>query len=93
MITVTERAKQELKRILADKVDMPQARLRLIANDHGGLGLGIDIEAPGDHVVEYEGSRVLIVEPGLAANLKGVTLDVEDNPEGSQLVIIISEKS
>ncbi|MBA7530585.1 hypothetical protein ES705_22793 [subsurface metagenome] len=91
MIDVTERARQELKRILSRKVDMPQARLRLIANDHGGLGLGIDIEAPGDQVVECEGSKVLIVEPRLAANLKGVTLDVDDNSEGAELVI--SEKS
>lgn len=91
MIDVTESARQELKRILFDKVDMPQARLRLIANAQGGLGLGIDIEAPGDHVVEYEGSRVLIVEPRLAANLKGVTLDVVNNSEGAELVI--SEKS
>ena len=87
MIDVTERARQELKKIATEKVDMPQARLRLIANDKGGLGLAIDIEASGDQVVDYQGSKVLIVEPRLAANLKGVTLDVDDTSEGAELVI------
>ena len=87
MIGVTESARQELKRILSAKVDMPQARLRLTARGQGQLGLGIDIEMPGDEVVEHEGSKVLIVEHRLATSLEGVTLDVEDTPQGLQLVI------
>ena len=91
MINVTERARQELRRILFEKVDMPQARLRLIAKGRGNLGLGIDVEAQGDQVVEYEGSKVLIIEPRLATSLKGVHLDIEDTSEGAELVIF--EKS
>ena len=91
MIDVTKRARQELKRILTETVDMPQARLRLMDRGRGKLGLGIDIEVPGDQIVEYEGSKVLIIEPGLAANLKGVTLDVDVTSEGANL--IISEKT
>jgi len=87
MIDVTERARQELKRLLFAKVDMPQARLRLIPDGQGELGLGIDIESPGDEIVEYKGSRVLVVEHGLADSLKGVILDVDDTPQGPQLVI------
>jgi len=87
MIDVTERARQELKRILSQKVDMPQARLRLVARGQGELGLGIDIEALGDQVVEYEGLKVLVVEPGLATELTGVTLDVDDTSERTELVI------
>jgi len=87
MIGVTERARQELKRLLFAKVDMPQARLRLISGDQGELGLGIDIESPRDEIVEYKGSGVLVVEHELATSLKGVILDVDDTPEGPQLVI------
>ncbi|MFC1977522.1 hypothetical protein ACFLWS_04580 [Chloroflexota bacterium] len=87
MVKVTERAKQELKRLLAEKVDWPGARLRLMAREQGKLGVGIDIEAPGDWAVEYEGMKVLIVEAGLATSLKGITLDVDDTPEGAELVI------
>ena len=87
MINVTKRAKQELSKILSKKVDWPGARLRLMDRSQGKLGLGIDLEAPGDHIVEYEGMKVLIVEPVLARNLRGITLDVDDTPEGAQLVI------
>jgi len=91
MIHVTERAKQEMKELLASKVDWPEARLRLIDRGQGKLGLGIDIESPGDKIVEYDGIRLLVVEPGLADSVVGITLDVDDTPEGAQLVI--SEES
>jgi len=87
MIKITERAKQALKRILTAHMDMPQGRLRLMDRGQGKLGLGIDIEMPGDKLVEYDGSTVLVVEDGLAANLKGVTLDIEDRFKGPDLVI------
>ena len=87
MIGVTDRAKQELLKILFEKVDMPQARLRLTSGDQGQLGLGIDIEMPGDEILEYEGSRLLVVEQALAASLNGIVLDVDDTPVGPQLVI------
>jgi Fe-S cluster assembly iron-binding protein IscA len=87
MINITERAKQELSRLLARKVDWPGARLRLLNRGQGKLGLGVDIEAPGDYIVEYQGISILIVEPGLAENLHRITLDVDDTPEGVELVI------
>ena len=87
MIGVTERAKQELKRVLSDNVDHPLAVLRLTATEEGKLGLGIDIESPDDEVVEYEGSKVLLVEKGLASSLQGLTLDVQDTADGPQLAI------
>jgi Fe-S cluster assembly iron-binding protein IscA len=90
MIDITERAKQELSKLLAKKVDWPGACLRLMDRGQGKLGLGVDIEALGDRIVEYEGIKILIVEPELAKNLHGVTLDVDDTPEGAELVI--SEK-
>ena len=87
MIRVTERALGELKRILLAKADLPQARLRLVTNDQGKLGLGVDIEMPDDRVVEHEGSRVLLVGNSLANSIEGITLDVENTANGPQLVI------
>ncbi|MFC1966901.1 hypothetical protein ACFLWI_08205, partial [Chloroflexota bacterium] len=87
MITVTKHAKKELKRILSDNVDNWYASLRLVSNDQGGLGLGVDIRMPGDRVVVYEGSKVLLVEPELDSKLKGVTLDIEDTGNGRRLII------
>jgi len=88
MIGVTERAKSELKTILTKNVDNPQACLRLKANDQNNLGVGIDVEMPGDKVIEYEGSPLLVVEKELADNLDHLTIDVEDTEEGSQLIIV-----
>jgi Fe-S cluster assembly iron-binding protein IscA len=88
MIDITERAKKELMKILTDNVDHPEARLRLRLNDQGQLGLGIDIEMPDDKVIEYEGFKLLLIEPDLANSLEDLAIDVEDNDEGSQLVII-----
>ena len=72
------------------KVDMPQARLRLLSRSKGQLGLGVDIEYPGDMVVEHDGTEVLIVEHELAYRLNGVTLDIEETPEGPELVVCVS---
>jgi Fe-S cluster assembly iron-binding protein IscA len=87
MIGATERAKQELKRILNANTDKPEACLRLTANDQGQLGLAIDKERQGDQAIEHEDSKVLLVEENLADTLQGTTIDVEDTSEGAKLVI------
>ena len=88
MIGVTEKAKIEMTKILADKVDHPEACLRLRVSDEGNLGLGIDIERPEDKIVEYQGVTLLVVQPDLADNLTNIAIDVEDGEEGNQLVIV-----
>ena len=93
MINVTERAHKELERILTSSTDNWYARLRLISGGHGRLELDIDIEMPGDEVVEHEGSGLLVVEQELAASLDGFILDVEDTIGGIQLVLHKISKS
>ena len=87
MVNVTYRAKQELKRMLSNTVDMPQARLRVIDRGQGKLGLGLDTEGPNDELLEHDGSVVLVVEHELATRLKEVTIDVDDTDKGPELVI------
>ena len=87
MINITERAKKRLKAILTKYVDLPQGCLRLMDRGQGKLGVGVDIEMPGDELVKYDGSIVLVIERVLATNLIGVTLDVDDTLEGTELVI------
>lgn len=95
MLAVAEGAKQELKRILelkkilAANIDDPRVGLRLTLREVDQFGLSIDIEMPGDQVVEYEGSKVLLVEKELASSLEGHTLAIalEDTPNGPKLVI------
>ena len=52
------------------------------------MGLGIDIQKPDDQVIEFEGKRLMLVEPSLADNLEDITLDVDNTPDGPELVII-----
>lgn len=88
MIGVTDRAKQHLKKVLSEHVDMPQAGIRLVDKGEGQIGLGIDVENPGDQVVEFEGSKVLMIENKLADRFTGITLDVEETTEGGKLILI-----
>jgi len=87
MLEVTERARQELKKILTTNTDEPEACLRLTVNEQGQLGLAIDVERDGDQTVEHEDSKVLLVEKELADTLQGITIDVEDTPQGAKLVV------
>jgi Fe-S cluster assembly iron-binding protein IscA len=88
MVVVTERAKEHLKKILSEHVDMPQAGIRLVDRGEGNLGIGIDVENDGDKVIEFQGSKVLMIEHNLDDQLKGITMDVEYAADGTQLVLI-----
>ena len=88
MINVTEGARRELERLLTTTVSWPDARLRLVDRGSGVLGMGVDIETPGDEVVEYEGKPVLVIEPRLANNHEGITLDADETAGGVEIVII-----
>ena len=87
MLSFTDEAKQELKRILETSVEMPQARLRICDRGGGEIGLGIDIEESEDQVFEHEGARILVVNRELAFKLRNITLDVDNTPGGPTLVI------
>ena len=88
MLEITEKAKEELKRLLAQKIDWPYARLRLVDRGQNDLGLGIDVEMPGDQVFKYQGMNLLVVEHELAKKVKDITLDVDATPDGFELVIV-----
>lgn len=87
MFTVTESAKKLLKEILSTHSDEPETCVRLILNQPDQLGLILGKENSGDQTVQYEGTKVLVVEPQLATVLEEVTLDVGDTGEESKLVM------
>ena len=87
MIAATEPAKQELKRILNANTDKAEACFRLTADEGGQLRLAIDMERDGDQAIEHEGLKLILAEKELADTLQGITIDVEDTPEGAKLVI------
>ena len=87
MLTVTESAKQELKKKLQCHTDEPEICLRIKITSAGGFDFALTRERPDDQVVEYEGSKVLLIGKELFNVFDGRTLDVEDAPDGIRLVI------
>lgn len=71
MLTVTEQAKEELKRLLDASVGWPGARLRPVERQPGHLGLAVDIQGEDDQAVEYEGSAIVRTEPARGRNRNG----------------------
>ena len=90
MLTVTEHAKATLARLKQQceiEDDHVALRLSLAASlepGQGQFGLRVDRQILGDQVVEYGGTKVLLVEEGLADALSDATIDAE---AGDDLVI------
>lgn len=87
MVTVTERAKQELREIRLSRVKNPGISLRLVRSAPVHFGLVPDVEKKGDYVVKYEAVSVLLIGEELSALLEGVTIDCREMPDGAQLVL------
>lgn len=95
MLTVTERAKVTLAQLkIQAQIDDAEVglRLSLAASEEPSQGTGVfglraDRETPGDHVVEYGGTKVLLVEEELAEALADATIDAETTGGGDGLII------
>ena len=60
MITITKAAKQQLKQILLANTTDPNEGLRLkITSDQ--IGLVLDKQSHYDHVIKYDGLKILII--------------------------------
>jgi hypothetical protein len=87
MITVTTRAKDALLQIrAAANIEVPEIAMRL-EPEESGFGLAPDTQKPGDQVVEFAGTTVLLVDDELAEDLTGVTIDSHTTDAGVRLVI------
>jgi len=86
MLTVTERAAQELKGILQAHAVEPEQVLRLV-REAQGFSLRLDKESAGDEVVESEGATILLIDEQLSPIVDGAVVDCIDTPEGPRLTI------
>ena len=87
MIGVTERAKQELKKVLLVNTDETEACFRLSTDDQGQIGLAIDKEREGDQSIEHDGSKLLLAEEALADTLQGITVFIGRHRPGMFVII------
>ena len=85
MITITDRAKQELKALMVENGVSLEEGLRLLPNDSGQFVLGIGTEMSADQVVEYDGYKVLLIGVEYLKMLDGKIVDCRETDEGNQL--------
>lgn len=87
MISVTENAKRVLKTMLMAKEADPEKGLRLLPSSKGEFVLALDTELAGDQVVEYEGSKVLLVGIEYFKLLNGKIVDCRDTEDRTELFV------
>ena len=86
MLNVTDKATAALRATLNESADDEQHCLRM-EQSREGLALRIDERREGDQVVSDAGGDVLVVEPTISDALDGATLDAEDSPDGTRLIL------
>ncbi len=83
-LAVTRRAVSALKELLDGLVHDRNQAIRLTsASENGAPKLALDNTQDGDQIVSHEQEPVLLVESPLPERLRGATLDVGEEPEGS----------
>src|SRR5580658_8384496 len=88
VVSVTEQAAQEVKRLLTEETGKSGLRLAINGGGCSGMsyGLSFDNAEEKDHVIEAHGVKVFI-DPKSAIYLKGTTLDFQSGLEGKGFVI------
>ena len=88
IISITERAAEHLKEVLATHAESRDQLLRLVAAPGGQAGLLLDRAAAEDKVIEVDGAPILVLAPILAPILEGTILDCADTPQGPRLTLV-----
>lgn len=87
MVTVTDRAAEELRKALVDASPETDQTLRLRALPEGDLALSLDQRREDDEVVQSGGTDILVVAAGLLEAFGEVTIDWRETAEGGQFVV------
>lgn len=88
LITVTEPAADEIKKLLAAEPDKSGLRLEVRGGGCSGMSYGLSFDNPQekDHVLESHGVKVFI-DPKSAIYLKGTVLDFQGGLDGRGFAI------
>ena len=79
MLKITQRGKEELRRLSLSTGDKPGGVMRLVAGHFGRLQFvkDYDEDFSCDQVIADEGETILLVDNKLAETLDGVTIDYQ----------------
>ncbi len=88
LVSVSERAAEEIKKLIANEPDKTGLRLEIRGGGCSGMsyGLSFDNAQEKDHTVEIHGIKVFI-DPKSAVYLKGTLLDFEGGLGGKGFTI------
>jgi Fe-S cluster assembly iron-binding protein IscA len=87
MVKVTDKAKEELKKLLLSRTNDHESVIRLLYGSVGQFGLGLSREKDGDEVVCSDGLKVLLIGNELMSLLDGVTFDVKNDGSRREFVM------
>jgi iron-sulfur cluster assembly accessory protein len=88
-ITLSDRAAEKIRQLLAGKSDQKGLRLKVVAGGCSGFEYKMAIDAPTaqDRVIEKNGARILL-DANSAVHLNGTELDYKDDLMQSGFVFI-----
>ena len=88
-ITLSDRAAEKIRQLLAGNSDEKGLRLRVVAGGCSGFEykMAIDAIAADDRVIERNGARILL-DPTSAIHLNGTELDYKDDLMQSGFIFI-----
>ena len=87
MFTITDSAKDELKKILDNNSTESDDGLRLIINEPGSFALMLDKKQENDEIIEHEGTIVLLYQKDMTNILDEIILDCHTTEDCKMLVI------
>ncbi len=91
VFTVTDSAKEELKRIVESRSIEAGRCLRLAVQPTwpgpGDFGIVIDHEKAEDHAVALRGTKILLLQEQMLPQLDESILDYKDTPEGARFTL------
>lgn len=87
MLTVTEKATGYIREALSRREDDSPEAVRISYASEAGYHLTLDNRKEGDHIFEQEGDSYLLVDPQVSEALESATLDLQDSPQGANLML------
>ena len=84
MLTVTDTAAQYVRETL--KKESAPGAFRIV-NTEEGYRFTLDEAKEGDQVFEHEGENYLLLDTEVGEALSNATLDVNESPEGTRLIL------
>jgi hypothetical protein len=93
MLQVSERAADELARLLSQSMPGVRQAMRLGLKPSGGLAMTIDVPHPGDTLVRRHETVLLIVEGRLSPHLTDRGLDVPPGQVGARREFTLRTKA